>query len=120
MPTPPARKPVRTRRVFVTLLLSLGLASGAFAQAVRILSPADGAKLDALEQNRIAYEVVPSPRGDHVHLYVDGKEAAILRQLKGNHTLETLSPGSRELCVKVVNKAHVPIGAEQCIKVKVE
>lgn len=122
MPTPPARKPVRTRRIFVTLLLSLGLASGAFAQAasVRILSPADGARLDALEQNRIAYEVVPSPRGDHVHLYVDGKEAAILRQLKGNHTLETLSPGSRELCVKVVNKAHVPIGAEQCIKVKVE
>ncbi|MBI3093681.1 MAG: hypothetical protein HYY97_02315 [Rhodocyclales bacterium] len=113
---------MKNKRLAGLLPLSLALASAAFGQAgaVKILAPADGARLDALEQNRIAYEVVPGTRGDHVHLYVDGREAAILRQLKGNHTLDTLAPGSRELCVKVVNKAHVPIGVEQCVKVKVE
>lgn len=87
--------------------------------SVRILTPADGARLDAFDQNRISYEVVPGPKGDHVHLYVDGKETAILRQLKGSYPLETLSPGSHDVCVKVVNKAHVPIGVDQCIKVNV-
>lgn len=103
-------------------LVSLGVVSAAFAQAgsVKILSPADGATLDVLDQNRIVYEVVPGPKVDHVHLYVDGKEVAILREIKGSYTLDTLSPGSRELCIKVVNKAHVPTGVEQCIKVKVE
>lgn len=104
------------------LLVSLGLVSVAYAQtgSVKILSPADGAKLDAFDQNRINYEVIPGPKADHVHLYVDGKEVAILRELKGSHTLETLAPGKHELCVKVVNKAHVPIGVEQCIKAQVE
>lgn len=104
------------------LFVSLGLISAAYAQtgSVKILSPADGAKLDAFEQNHVRYEVVPGPKADHVHLYVDGKETAILRELKGSHALETLAPGKHELCVKVVNKAHVPIGVEQCITAQVE
>lgn len=103
-------------------LLCLTFTAPAVAQtgSVRIDSPANGARLDAFEQNEIRYEVIPGPKADHVHLYVDGKEVAILRQLKGSHTLETLSPGQRELCIKVVNKAHVPIGVEQCVTVQVE
>jgi len=87
---------------------------------VPITSPADGAPLDAMDQNRLVYEVDPGPRGDHVHVYVDGDEVGILRQLKGSYTLETLAPGSRELCVKVVNKAHTPIGVQDCVQVRVE
>ncbi len=87
---------------------------------VRIEAPAAGATLDAMEQNRLVYEVDPGPRGDHVHVYVDGEEVGILRQLRGSYTLETLSPGDRELCVKVVNKAHTPIGVQQCVKVRVD
>lgn len=112
------------RNTLVTLLFSalLAFASAAFAEeaSVRITSPADGAKLDAMAQNRISYEVVPGPKGDHTHLYVDGKETAILRQLKGSHTFETLSAGNHDICIKVVNKNHTPIGVEKCIKVKVE
>jgi hypothetical protein len=110
------------RRVLGTFLVFLGLASAAFAQtsSVKILSPADGAKLDALDPIRIVYEVVRGPKADHIHLYVDGREAAILRGAKGSYTLETLSPGTREICIKAVNKAHVPTGVEQCIKVNVE
>ena len=103
-------------------VVGLGLATLVFAQdgSVKILAPAAGARLDAMADHRIAYEVVPGPRGDHTHLYVDGREVAVLRELKGSRPLETLAPGARELCIKVVNKAHVPTGVEQCVKVKVE
>lgn len=87
--------------------------------SVKITSPADGSKLDVMAQNKLVYEVMPGPQGDHVHLYVDNKEAAILRQLKGSYALATLSPGQHDICVKVVNKSHTPIGVEQCVKVTV-
>ncbi|OGA97366.1 MAG: hypothetical protein A3E79_11505 [Burkholderiales bacterium RIFCSPHIGHO2_12_FULL_61_11] len=92
-----------------------------FAQdaSAKITSPADGARLDAMAQNKVVYEVVPGPKGDHSHLYVDNKEAAILKELKGSHTLEKLSPGQHDICVKVVNKGHTPIGVEKCVKVTV-
>ncbi len=87
---------------------------------VKILSPVDGAKLDAMEQIKLVYEAGRGPNGDHVHVYVDGKEVGILRQLAGSYTLETLASGTRDICIKVVNKAHVPIGVQQCVKVSVE
>lgn len=109
------------------IMLSLALSGALIADAalaaaasVTIHSPADGATLDAMEQNKVDYEVVPGPDGDHVHFYVDGAETAILRQLKGSHTLETLTPGAHELCIKVVNRNHTPIGVEQCLNVTVD
>ena len=101
-------------------LVALPLGAQTEAGSVTIVSPADGAKLDAMAENRIAYDVAPGPRGDHTHLYVDGKEVAVLRQLKGSYTLASLAPGAHELCIKVVNKNHTPIGIEKCVKVKVE
>lgn len=99
----------------------LAIPSTGFGQGkVLITSPADGATLDALEENRLVYEVDPGPRGDHVHIYIDNKEVGILRKLKGSFLLEAQSPGKHGLCVKVVNKAHVPVGIEQCIKVTVK
>lgn len=94
---------------------SLTLAQG----SVTIQSPAEGATLDALDENRLVYEVDPGPRGDHVHVYVDNKEVGILRKLKGSYLLESLATGKHNICVKVVNKAHVPIGVEKCVGVSV-
>jgi hypothetical protein len=111
------------KRLPLALLLSLALApapAGAAEAFVKITAPAEGAKLDSMALTKLAYEVRPGPKGDHVHVYVDGKEVGILRQLKGSYTLETLAPGGRSICVKIVNKAHVPIGVEQCVKVAVE
>lgn len=102
----------------IALGVFLVFPSAGFGQGkVLITSPADGATLDAMEENRLVYEVDPGPRGDHVHIYVDNKEAGILRKLKGSFLLEAPSPGKHALCVKVVNKAHVPVGIEQCIQV---
>ena len=105
----------------LAVCLALPALPGAAADAyVKITAPGNGAKLDGMELTKLAYEVRPGPKGDHVHVYIDGKEVGILRQLKGNYTLESLAPGDRTLCVKVVNKGHVPIGVEQCVKVRVE
>lgn len=113
----------------ITTICSALLAASLFAPiaasaadgeaSVKIKSPVAGAKLDAMDQAKLVYEVVPGPKGDHVHVYVDNKEVGILRQLTGSYTLETLAPGARNICIKVVNKAHVPIGVEQCVKVNV-
>jgi hypothetical protein len=109
--------------LLATLALAFALATPlpGFAQGqVRITAPADGATVDLLDSPRLAYEVDPGPRGDHVHLYVDDKEVAILRKLKGDYSLDALAAGKRNVCVKVVNKAHVPIGVEQCVRVTVK
>ena len=88
--------------------------------SVTISSPADGAKLSRTAQTKINYEVMPGPKGDHTHLYVDDKQAAVLRQLKGSHTLEELAPGKHEICIRIVTRGHTPIGVQQCVKVSVE
>lgn len=87
---------------------------------VKIVAPVDGATLDGFEPGKLVYEVRPGPKGDHVHVYVGGEEVGILRQLKGSYPLAPLPPGMQTVCVKVVNKAHVPIGVEQCVEVNVE
>ncbi len=105
------------------VMLAFFLAAPAVALGqgkVTITAPKDGATLDAMDETRLVYEVDPGPRGDHVHVYVDGREVGILRKLKGSYLLEPPDPGGHSICVKVVNKAHVPIGIEQCIRVTVK
>jgi hypothetical protein len=100
------------------LISLLGVSGAVLAQdaSVTISSPADGAKLSASAPTKVTYDVVPGPKGDHVHLYVDNGEATVLRQLKGT-TSVTLAAGAHTICIKVVDKAHTPIGVEKCIKV---
>ncbi len=100
-------------------LLTCAQVSLAEDASAKITAPADGATLDATAQNKVVYEVMPGTKGDHVHLYVDAKEVAILRELKGTSPLTKLSPGPHDICVKIVNKGHTPIGVEQCVKVTV-
>jgi hypothetical protein len=111
------------KRFSAALLLGFFLATPMTALGqgkVQITSPADGATLDAMDENRLVYDVDPGPRGDHVHVYIDNKEVGILRKLKGSYLLESLDAGKRNLCVKVVNKAHVPVGIEKCVQVTVK
>ena len=103
--------------LIASLTLSAALAAEGY---VKIMAPLDGAKLERTKPTTLVYEVSPGPRGEHVHVYVDGREVGILRQLKGSYTVEALPAGQRTVCVKVANRAHVPIGLEQCINVTVE
>ena len=106
--------------VLAVFLMVPAMPAAAAEAYVKIISPADGAKLDSMDLAKLVYEVRPGPKGDHIHVYVDGKEVGILQRLKGSYALEPLSPGQHSLCIKVVNKAHVPIGVEQCVKARVE
>ena len=113
---------MRTLKSLAVLLafgcyVPLALADNA---SVIISSPVDSAKLSRTAQTKINYEVMPGPQGDHTHLYVDDKEVAVLRPLKGSHTLEALAPGKHEICIRIVSRGHTPIGVQQCIKVSVE
>jgi hypothetical protein len=31
-----------------------------------------------------------------------------------------MAPGNHQICIKIVNKNHTPIGVERCIKVEVK
>ncbi len=100
------------------LTCALGISGIAMAEepSVKISAPADGAKVGTMAI-AVAYEVVPGPKGDHVHLYIDDNEAKVLRQLKGTYTIDSLKAGPHNVCIKVVDKSHTPIGVEKCIKV---
>jgi hypothetical protein len=102
----------------VLLASALGITGIALAQdaSVTISSPADGAKVGT-SGVKVAYSVVTGPKGDHVHFYVDDQEAAVLRQLKGTYTVDSLKAGAHTLCIRIVDKSHTPIGVEKCIKV---
>lgn len=101
-------------------LLALSQAGVANDAAVTIISPTDGARLEAGTPNTISYDVIPGNRGDHTHLYVDEKQEGILRSLKGSYKLPPLSPGLHEICIRVVNKGHTPTGTEKCIQVNAQ
>ena len=103
--------------VFASFAAPLAVAA---ESKIDISSPVDGAKLDAMEQNKLDYNITLASDGDHIHVYVDGKETAVLRQLKGSHTLENLAPGKHEICIKIVNKNHTPTGVERCIMVEAQ
>ena len=88
--------------------------------SVAISSPRDGEKFSPKSDIELAYDISLGDKGDHTHRYVDEKEILTLRNLKGSHTLGTLPAGKHDICIKVVNKAHTPIGPQQCVNVSVE
>lgn len=112
---------MRNLSMLVLVLTSIAAPLATAAESkIEISSPADGAKLDAMEQNKLDYNITLGSGADHIHVYVDDKETALLRQMQGSYTMETLSPGNHEICIKIVNKNHTPIGVERCIKVEIE
>ena len=110
-------------KIFAAALLGASLSAPVAHAAegkVTISAPTKGTILDSMDENRLVYSVDPGPRGDHVHVYVDDQEVGILRQLKGSYLLESMASGQRDICIKVVNKAHVPVGVQDCVKVTVK
>jgi hypothetical protein len=89
------------------------------ASKVDISEPADGAKIDAKAQIKLGYDITLGGDGDHAHLYVDDRRIAMLRRMKGSYMIFPLDPGIREICIKVVNSNHTPIGVNRCVKVTV-
>jgi hypothetical protein len=87
--------------------------------SVMISTPADGAMLPQKQPVMVSYEAVTGPKGDHVHIYVDGERVAVLRQLSGEHNLGMLKPGMHKIGVEIVTNAHQHIGVGKEISVDV-
>ena len=81
---------------------------------VTINSPAEGAKV-GLSGVKVAFEVTAAPKGDHVHVFLDGEQVTEFRQLKGTYTVDKLTAGRHWVCFRVVDKGHTPVGAEKCV-----
>ena len=114
-------KSIKQVQLLSVLVLGLGVTPAFAAEdAAKIISPTAGAKVPAGVKSKISYDVTIGARGDHAHLYVDGKEAAILRKPKDERNLKKLAAGAHEICVKVVDSGHTPIGAQDCVKVTAE
>ncbi|MEQ6341537.1 MAG: hypothetical protein M3A44_07730 [Gammaproteobacteria bacterium] len=111
------RKLIRTSRATLALGVVLWGSSVLADANLKITSPADGGKVKVGEPVNVVYSITPNVGGDHSHIYVNGKEAGILRKLKSSFSLDPLPVGTHTLCIKVVNKGHASIGQESCIKV---
>lgn len=113
-------------KMFAFLIASGFFAAGtpAFAEdgkgSVTIISPKEGAVLSSAEDIIIEYEMTPGPKGDHVHFYVDGGSAGLLRKNKGSFNVAKLKPGKHALTVKIVSAGHTPIGVETSVNVTVK
>jgi len=103
---------------FAAIIVALGVGSVAYSEggAVNISSPAEGAKV-ALTAIKLAYDVAPGTKGDHLHIYIDGEQVAVLHQLKGNYTVDKLTAGKHWLCIRVIDKGNTPVGLEKCVGV---
>ena len=112
---------MRNLSILLIILASLAALPALAAEAkIDISSPVEGAKLDAKAQNKLDYDVTLGDGGDHIHVYVDGKQVALLRRMKGSYTLDPMAKGTHEICIKMVNKNHTPIGVNRCIKATAE
>jgi hypothetical protein len=104
--------------IFPSAAITLFVLPAAAEQSLAtILAPADGTVLAAKQTSKLEYEVQPAPKVDHVHLFVDGDEAALAHKLKGSFKLGPLKAGSHKVCVSPVNKNHTPVGSQACITV---
>ena len=118
-------------RLFVVILLAVAMTACEKAPAVAssaapssgsiivISAPNDGARLDAKAQIKLGYDITLSGEGDHAHLYVDDRRIAMLRKNKGIYMIFPLDTGTHEICIKVVNNSHMPIGVSRCVKVTI-
>ena len=84
---------------------------------VTIISPAQGATVNAQQPTRLKYEATLGSEGDHLHLNVDGQRVSLIRALSGVVLLDPLLPGMHRICLAENTKFHVPTGVEQCIDV---
>ena len=99
-----------------TIADDMGMKKG----SVEITAPADGAKLSASGENKIAYAVNLGAGDDHFHIWVDDQRGGPVRDLKGTATLPKMTAGKHTLTIKIVDKAHVPTGPEKSVSVTVE
>jgi hypothetical protein len=82
---------------------------------IDIITPLDGAKLNARVPNPLDYNVTLAGDDDHIFVYIDGVKTQKLRRMQGSYTLEFIPLGKHEICIKVAYKDDMLTGQQRCI-----
>ncbi|MBM3575460.1 MAG: hypothetical protein FJX39_07040 [Alphaproteobacteria bacterium] len=85
-----------------------------------ILSPKDGAIVNAAEGVKIQYDFRNDDKAQHVHLFLDDTQIAMGHKAFGEIMASPLTAGKRQICLSPVNANHTPIGQRSCITVIAE
>ena len=105
-------------KLLISVFLALVYGQSLAAEGnITINSPTSGATVSAKSKVSVSYEAMLGSKGDHLHLYVDGKRIDVLRQLKSNTELDALTPGKHKICLVENTKSHASTGLESCVEV---
>jgi hypothetical protein len=86
---------------------------------VKITAPWQGAIIEEGRPVVVDYDADPGGRGDHLHLYVDGRGPVILRQLAGSYRIGGMAPGRHTVTLALVTADHQPTGVEKRVEFRV-
>jgi len=114
--------------VFVTAALWYGgpgtpMAAGAedpgSGKAVVIINPADGAVIHGSSVDVVFELRNKGARGDHVHLYLDGRLVKPLHGRKVTYTINRLSKGHHNITIRLATKGHRILEPQDSVTVDV-
>jgi len=109
---------------FSICLALLALANPALAAdsaamgSITITSPANDAVLQSATGNKLEFNVQLSPKGHHVHVYVDDQDPIVFRDVNNcpcSVPLPKLSSGKHTIMVKEATSSHAPTGVQSAV-----
>ncbi len=96
------------------------LAEAAPDGVVKINSPEDGAVLKG-NSVVVSFEIKDKgSRGDHVHLFLDGRLVKPLRGVKGEYTIKGLTKGEHNIEIRLSTKSHHVLDITDGVAITVE
>lgn len=111
----------------ITIVLTLLLAGIFLYASILIAAEATAVKItkcqydDMEEALSVEYDFVKGPKGDHVHLWIDGKEKKPIKQPKGfKLTGVKLSKGEHKVELRVNDASHTALGVNDTYKLVVK
>jgi hypothetical protein len=84
---------------------------------VTFLAPVDGAVVNTKDKVTVFYEAELGPKGNHLHLYLDGHRVDVLRQTKGSADIDIKKAGKHEICLEIETSWHFSTDVRKCISV---
>jgi len=99
----------------LTLLITMPGPAMAVDGSITILEPVNGAVSSGDE---LKYDVVLSPSGNHLHVYVDDQSPMIVRKVKDcpcSVSLPMLGAGKHTIVIKEATASHALTGLESTV-----
>jgi len=91
--------------------------------AIAILAPTSDAVLQSGAENKLEFNVKLSPRGNHLHIYIDNQDSIIERNVAHcpcSVALPKLTPGKHVIVIKEATSGHAMTGVERSVTVTVK